>query len=36
VERDLRLRPRSAGASKVTGSLKVTVVAVHDFWKVIG
>ncbi|QDQ95611.1 glycosyltransferase family 2 protein [Rhodococcus sp. WB9] len=36
VERDITYRPRTAGASKVSGSLKGTVVAVHDFWKVIG
>ncbi|MFV9456315.1 glycosyltransferase family 2 protein [Rhodococcus sp. NM-2] len=36
VEHDITYRPRTAGASKVSGSLKGTVVAVHDFWKVIG
>ncbi|NDV04186.1 glycosyltransferase family 2 protein [Rhodococcus sp. IEGM 248] len=36
VERDITYRPRTAGTSKVSGSLKGTVVAVHDFWKVIG
>jgi glycosyltransferase involved in cell wall biosynthesis len=36
VEQDITYRPRTAGTSKVSGSLKGTVVAVHDFWKVIG
>lgn len=36
VEHDITYRPRTAGASKVSGSLKGTVVAVHDFLKVIG
>jgi hypothetical protein len=36
VEHDITYRPRTAGASNVSGSLKGTVVAVHDFWKVIG
>ncbi|MBC2641558.1 MULTISPECIES: glycosyltransferase family 2 protein [unclassified Rhodococcus (in: high G+C Gram-positive bacteria)] len=36
AERDITYRPRTAGTSKVSGSLKGTVVAVHDFWKVIG
>ncbi|WP_420855121.1 glycosyltransferase family 2 protein [Rhodococcus koreensis] len=36
VEQDVTYRPRTAGTSKVSGSLKGTVVAVHDFWKVIG
>ena len=36
VERDITYRPRTAGTSKVSGSLKGTVLAVHDFWKVIG
>lgn len=36
VEQDITYRPRTAGTSKVSGSLKGTIVAVHDFWKVIG
>ncbi|RZL81570.1 MAG: glycosyltransferase family 2 protein [Rhodococcus sp. (in: high G+C Gram-positive bacteria)] len=36
VEHDITYRPRTAGTSKVSGSVTGTVVAVHDFWKVIG
>ncbi|WP_072690221.1 glycosyltransferase family 2 protein [Rhodococcus marinonascens] len=36
VEHDITYRPRTAGTSKVSGSLKGTITAVHDFWKVIG
>ncbi|AOW95121.1 glycosyltransferase [Rhodococcus sp. WMMA185] len=35
VEHDITYRPRTAGSSKVSGSLKGTIVALHDFWKVI-
>ncbi|WP_207890878.1 glycosyltransferase family 2 protein [Rhodococcus sp. Eu-32] len=35
VERDVTYSPRTAGASKVSGSIKGTVVAVRDFWKVL-
>lgn len=35
VERDVRYRPRTAGKSKVSGSVRGTVIAVRDFWKVL-
>ncbi|SNT02344.1 Glycosyltransferase involved in cell wall bisynthesis [Rhodococcoides kyotonense] len=35
VERDVTYSPRTAGTSKVSGSVKGTVVAVRDFWKVL-
>lgn len=35
VEHDVSYSPRTAGTSKVSGSVKGTVVAVRDFWKVL-
>lgn len=35
VEHDVSYNPRTAGVSKVSGSLRGTVVAVRDFWKVL-
>lgn len=34
VERDITYRPRAAGKSKVSGSVRGTVHAVRDFWAV--
>lgn len=36
VECDITYRRRTAGRSKVSGSVRGSVVAVRDFWKVIG
>lgn len=35
VELDVSYNPRTAGVSKVSGSVKGTVLAVRDFWKVL-
>lgn len=35
VERDVRYGPRTGGKSKVSGSLRGSVVAALDFWRVI-
>jgi glycosyltransferase involved in cell wall biosynthesis len=35
VERDVAYRPRVGGKSKVSGSLRGSVTAILDFWKVI-
>lgn len=35
TELDVSYHPRTAGVSKVSGSVRVTVVAVRDFWKVL-
>jgi glycosyltransferase involved in cell wall biosynthesis len=35
VEHDVSYSPRTAGTSKVSGSVRGTVVAVKDFWKVL-
>ncbi len=35
VELDVSYNPRTAGVSKVSGSVKGTVTAVRDFWKVL-
>ena len=35
VELDVSYNPRTAGVSKVSGSVRGTVVAVRDFWKVL-
>ncbi|MDI9929392.1 glycosyltransferase family 2 protein [Rhodococcus sp. IEGM 1354] len=35
VEHDVDYRPRTAGTSKVSGSVRGTIVAVRDFWKVL-
>jgi len=35
VERDVVYGPRIAGESKVSGSLRGSVVAILDFWKAI-
>jgi glycosyltransferase involved in cell wall biosynthesis len=35
VERDVRYRPRTAGKSKVSGSLRGSFIAAHDFWRAI-
>lgn len=35
AEHDVDYRPRTAGTSKVSGSMKGTIVAVRDFWKVL-
>ena len=35
TELDVSYHPRTAGASKVSGSVRGTVVAVRDFWKVL-
>ncbi|WP_439957590.1 hypothetical protein [Nocardia crassostreae] len=34
VERDITYRPRTHGASKVSGSLRGTIKAAKDFWSV--
>ncbi|WP_216895745.1 glycosyltransferase family 2 protein [Nocardia alni] len=34
VERDISYRPRTHGVSKVSGSVRGTLRAVHDFWSV--
>jgi len=36
VERDVAYGPRTGGRSKVSGSLRGSVVAAVDFWRVIG
>ncbi|MDV7242833.1 MULTISPECIES: glycosyltransferase family 2 protein [Rhodococcus] len=35
TECDITYRPRTAGSSKVSGSVKGTLRAVHDFWRVM-
>lgn len=35
TELDVTYNPRTAGVSKVSGSVKGTIVAVRDFWKVL-
>lgn len=35
TEIDVSYNPRTAGVSKVSGSVKGTIVAVQDFWKVL-
>ncbi|MDV7355488.1 glycosyltransferase family 2 protein [Rhodococcus oxybenzonivorans] len=35
TECDITYRPRTAGSSKVSGSVKGTLRAVHDFWTVL-
>jgi glycosyltransferase involved in cell wall biosynthesis len=35
VERDVRYRPRTGGKSKVSGSLRGSLIAAHDFWRAI-
>ncbi|GGG01017.1 glycosyl transferase [Rhodococcoides trifolii] len=35
VERDITYRPRTAGKSKVSGSVKGSAIAIWDFWKAI-
>ncbi|MGV0801578.1 glycosyltransferase, partial [Mycolicibacterium elephantis] len=35
VERDVAYGPRTGGKSKVSGSLRGSVVAALDFWRVI-
>lgn len=35
TELDVSYRPRTAGVSKVSGSVRGTIVAVRDFWKVL-
>lgn len=35
TELDVSYNPRTAGVSKVSGSVKGTIVAVRDFWKVL-
>lgn len=35
VEHDVSYNPRTAGVSKVSGSVRGTVTAVRDFWKVL-
>ncbi len=36
VEFDIDYRPRTAGVSKVSGSVRGTVLAAYDFWKTLG
>ena len=35
VERDITYRPRTAGKSKVSGSVRGSAIAIWDFWKAI-
>jgi glycosyltransferase involved in cell wall biosynthesis len=35
VERDVRYRPRTGGKSKVSGSVRGSLIAAHDFWRAI-
>ncbi|MBV8927887.1 MAG: glycosyltransferase family 2 protein [Mycobacteriaceae bacterium] len=35
VEHDVRYGPRTGGKSKVSGSVRGSLIAAHDFWKVI-
>ena len=33
IERDVRYGPRTGGKSKVSGSIRGSLVAAHDFWR---
>jgi glycosyltransferase involved in cell wall biosynthesis len=35
VERDVRYGPRTGGKSKVSGSVRGSLIAAHDFWRVM-